>query len=318
MTDKLQETQGYVIFIEWDGGKPPSRFYDYMHKQYHLWSRVGDKEEQSPMARRSEKSQGCGVIFQEGAVIVNSLSAAQNISAEARYSGAVAVLMGPLQVREYNLTAQDEKILEGMHKTWGRRGPKSKEGKGRYTIVCFEEADSYEVDLNAPPTNCPFCGGYHIQWHKGERKLAPMPKDGDAETIFDQWVSSRFQAGQAEPIFEIPLHSPSSDDVNIHADFKADEKIDQVIDFVKQNVDPLKAHKPASGNKIVNLMHAIDIAYLTTRMERKDRVGRRTQALVRYYQNGGMREFPINPPENSLDLVDLAGHGNGDWDWVLK
>lgn len=139
-TSTPEQMNGFIVLIEWDGNKPPTRWYSFLAR-YGLnigQGGVGDKfanagkgDRISPIARRmaGKNSNPYGVAFQEGAIVVNSGDMARRLASNARYFGATSVSIGSVSLNPYSMTPEDEQALSYALAVTSKRGPKASQKK---------------------------------------------------------------------------------------------------------------------------------------------------------------------------------------------
>lgn len=193
----------WIVLIEWDGLQPPGSYYRRMEG---LGFKVRGDEELGPLVRRSE---GKGVIFQEGAVITASESVARTIGILAleeakRYYGEelegkdgrqhhMTVSIGRCDLLDHlQMTRSDAQVLDRINTAMGRRGPKPQ--TQIWTISCMECGQANEEETHTP-LNCPHCGGLLIHARRGTT-VAYADPGGD---VFGAWLRTRFAGPHWEP-----------------------------------------------------------------------------------------------------------------------
>lgn len=272
--------------VEWDGKTPPTTWYSRLHGMG-LWVR-GNKDT-SPIERRACNA---GVVYQEGSIIVKSESLAHTLASMAYSMGAKTVSLGSFAVDTFYMSPTDQAALEKISTAWSRRGPKSHEDEGIYTITCTEQAATFEVDLREKPMTCPDCGSLAIQWRRGIRRNV-QPRTAK-ESAFDFWAGTRF-IGIAYEIPNVDLdgetHLPPT---GLNEQAQAVEKFYATLpQYVKDSNIELVAR-------------VLDIAYSLQSASRERRIAVRLAALNEYYASGGDKTFAVNP-STAIDLVDVAG-----------
>ena len=291
MDTQNQECKGYIILIEWDGAKPPTRWYTTLGR-YGL--KISGNKDTSPQTRRASTR---GVVFQEGTSIVNSDSLARTLASDARTMGAKTVMIGNIDAKNFQMSEQDKRTLEQITAVTSKRGPKNKTEEGRYIIHCYEEAKTHVIDLREAPVVCPECGSLRIQWWKGDpRKVAPY--DPKKYYLQDYWTATRFDSNGR---YEIPMVYSNSKLPEIPGIGKFDQGIqNDIVQTYKFATD----HTQELENKTA--LRAMDVAYNLQHLDDEARLNRRINALREYYQGGGNTNYPmaISP---SIDMVDLAG-----------
>lgn len=270
----------YAVIVEWDGGKPPSRWYSRLHA---LAARVrGDKTVSDIFARRSDK----GVILQEGAIIVPTESLARVLAVMARNMGAASVQVGEIQFAPYLAPSEtDRAVAERINDIMGRRGPKPP--KTDYTTVCPECLAVSHVESGYPPLTCPRCHGTAISVRPG------FPRSylyaGGLPGEF--WLHSRFAHGEWEPSLIAPQGAPPP-----------------VVrgDAVAEQVAAIRL--PSAMLTDVRLAcRALDAVYIAvTRWPMEKRIAARSRAAAEYALVNRGKRLPFNIYPITPDLLDAA------------
>ena len=295
MDTQNQECKGYIILIEWDGAKPPTRWYTTLGR-YGL--KISGNKDTSPLTRRASTR---GVVFQEGTIIVNSDSLARTLASDARTMGAKTVMIGNIDAKNFQMSEQDKRTLEQITAVTSKRGPKNKTEEGRYIIHCYEEAKTHVIDLREAPVVCPECGSLRIQWRKGEpRKVAPY---SDKQSITGYWIATRFDEHGR---FETPMTYSNSKMPECPEVDKFEQGTINNIGQVKQFV---ATHDHILDPK--SMLRAMDCVYCLQRLDDEARLNRRINALRNYYQQpGNDKPYPFAVDPLSVDMVDVAGADN--------
>lgn len=101
-----------VVVIEWNGKKPSSTFYNRLHS-YGLYSRSPKQADQEfsllewrASQRGSKKHESSrGVILQEGLIVVNSLTLAEDIARWAKHENKAALVqIGHMTVSDFTMS----------------------------------------------------------------------------------------------------------------------------------------------------------------------------------------------------------------------
>lgn len=290
-----QECKGYIILIEWDGAKPPTRWYTTLGR-YGL--KISGNKDTSPLTRRASSR---GVVFQEGTIIVNSDSLARTLASDARFMGAKTVMIGNIDAKNFQMSEQDRHTLENITAVTSKRGPKNKTEEGRYIIHCYEEAKTHVVDLREAPVVCPECGSLRIQWRKGDpRKVAIF--NPQVHDLFTYWLSTRFTT---KGRFEIPMTYSNSKmpPMPVTDDFEQgiQNAITQVTHFTAKNAETIDGDGKA-------ILRAMDVAYCLQQVDDEARLNRRINALRQYYQQpGNNKTYPFAVDPLAVDMIDVAG-----------
>jgi len=295
---ETQERRGYMVTIEWDGSKPPTRWYTYLaSRQLNTRRNNGTTDNNSPVGRRASDA---GVCFQEGAIIVNSDSLARDLASRAYSCGAVSVMIGVLDMRVFKMTTADEQALDKITTVSSRRGPKPKSEEGRYTVHCFEECETFEVDMRERPLACPHCHGLRIIWWKGSKTTVPA-FDAQSHDISKYWLATRFDKHGR---FSIPKTDdratmPSNPDISTFEQ-GVQNGIGITMDFVH------KFAEQVDGDGL-EIIHAMDLAFSSNELSKEARQTQRIRALQAYYAGGGTTEYRMSHHDLKVDIVDIAG-----------
>ena len=291
-----------VVLIEWGGKKPSSTFYNRMHA-YGLYSREpeSDKAEFSLMDWRASRNghnksdAHRGLILQEGAIMVSSVRLANDIAGWAKAEGCLFVHIGHMVTKEFSMSAKDQKAFEALQKNIGKRGPKRQAEIGKYAVTCMSEVKTYQVDLEATPFMCPYCGGSNIVARMGEVNHFQLDFEGSPE---DYWKRTRFASGS----FEIP-------------EMSRNEKGKPVAKSPKLTVPeiglPSLINLPISlqercSEDIQTYWHLLDIAFCVSQYSEVQRLDGRLLVINSFIVSGGTRPMSFNPPKDGVDLIDLT------------
>jgi Zn finger protein HypA/HybF involved in hydrogenase expression len=290
-----------IVLIEWGGKKPSTTFYNRLH-DYGLRSRVENYAEQTLLEARAnfhgkkKRDESRGMIFQEGAIIVNNLSLARTIAQLAKQNGAVAVHVGNVTTMDFKMSEKDYKAFEALQSAQSKRGPKVAIETGKYSVTCFDEADTYVVDDTSLPMMCPNCGSSNIQARMGQRKKFNTPKAEfhGVDGLFDWWGRTRFAKGT----FEIPI-----------------DVLDNQVQFPSPQMSAVHDFKiPKFGNlagmslqtTINEGLHLFDVCYCLSKMNEVDKQSKRILILNAYIMNGGEDFFSMASEKDKVDIIDLA------------
>lgn len=212
----------HLVVAEWDGKKPPNRFYQRRSRMGINVRGDDPKKKKSILERRMTfveetddgkfmKSMndlgGGAVIVQEGTVLCESYSLARQYAALSMEEGARLVL-GPLSVNIdesslFTLEQGDIDSLSRLHSVHGKKGRPTGD-KHDFVVCCMEEAKSYIVPDVRDVTNCPNCHGANIRRRMGNAipSFQPYPRKKvvDPFDLFGYWVATRFTQG----VYETP------------------------------------------------------------------------------------------------------------------
>jgi hypothetical protein len=293
--DESNERTGLVVSIEWDGLKPPTRWYTYL-AQNGLSTCKGDSKDVTPLTRR-HKSFGRGLAIQEGMIVVESHTLANRLAYMAKSYGAKVVMIGTLHVEAYIASENDVRTFDAVSKVESKRGPKVKAEAGEYTITCLEEGTTVTVMMDGKPYQCPHCAGTRIQYHMGKAPVVKTFNPGE-HSIDKYWLATRFATGK----FEIPT---TSDDAELpeQPNLTNDSQkfhVATVMKFVAKHAEDIDG----SG---LEILRAMDAAYCIQQAETGERLTRRIEVLREYYANGGTADYKMSVDPLAVDIADVAG-----------
>jgi Zn finger protein HypA/HybF involved in hydrogenase expression len=294
----MNQDSGYIITIEWDGQKPPTRWYTFLAK-YGLNTRQGSKDT-SPIARRASTS---GVAFQEGTIIVHSDSLARQLATLAYSMNAKSVMLGTITMGQFKMTQEDQHALEVISAQTGKRGPKAKENEGRYVIHCYEEGKTRVADLREAPLACPHCHGLRISWWRGEARKV-MPFNAQEHDLDKYWVSTRFDENGR---FSIPMTSNAITQLETVDEKKLSQGAQNNVYIVRRFVHNFAEKIDGNG---LEILQAMDMAYCVQELPTKVRQDKRIKAMLDYYASGGEEAYEMRLDPTDVDIVDVASMDN--------
>lgn len=284
-----------VLIIEWDGDRPPTRWYNRLHK-LGLTTR-GDKEI-SPLARREGRS---GVISQEGALVLNTDSEARALGHLAEELGAKAVTIARMEVEELGMTQQDQLVMNRIQSTLGRRG--RPETPKNWLVTCLDEMRSYE-EWGRWPVNCKHCGSFHIATHEGNQVTGAL----SGKTLLDQWRGSRFTTGS----FEEPIIDPAG--IELTAD--KIELVPEYRDVVKKLENSTLAYEVNAALALGAISQEKAFRYLdygiaSLRLDPTVRVHNRLHGIEKHFMAGGNEDgINIKGKADDVDRFDIQFFGD--------
>jgi hypothetical protein len=282
----------HLLLIEWDGGKPPTRWYNRLAR-LGLTSRRGEKQanhDKSPLLRRLEKN---GVVAQEGALFVSSESLARTLGQEARLMGARSVMLTQAKIKEIvDASPQDKKAHQMMEKEFGTRGRPSKTKPQVFYVICHEEKVIHKTDGEV--FRCPVCGSNYIET-VGEKAM-PVLKPDLSKGLVSAWQGMRIATGR----FLINLTS----DTGI-----------QAVSIPPTASNPAKAAiEFFYNNKLLSLEECLRcLDFMEEESDERARVGlekvneNRIKAITYYFQEGGDDSGISIAPTSLIDVFDVAG-----------
>ncbi len=294
-----------LVLIEWDGSRPPTTWYNRIHK---LGIFVGSKDTRSPLERRKSQrpqrdSDGRifeAVAFQEGAIVVDDMITARTLAHLAKQEyGAKSVMVADLSPEELYVTPQDQAILEHIHGTLGRRGrPTSKQ---KWVVFCREEMMAYEWE-GVEPYACPSCGSLHITWRSGEIEKVNV---GGITDLWDAWFAARFLNKTWEWTESDPTALPPTPEQLTQAQEGTQE--DLALSLLKKST----LFKQVAGLDQKTAFTILDKGYRNLSFSDAERQDIRLKNLTQYFSRAnvnleGIRMY-INQDVDALDVLDKIG-----------
>ena len=287
---------GYsILVIEWDGKRPPTRWYNRLHKLGLITS--GDKEI-SPMARREGRS---GVVSQEGALILNTESEARALAHLATDLGAKAVTLGHMEITELSMSREDQIVMNRIQSTLGRRG--RPETPKNWVVTCLDEMISYEV-WGQWPVHCKTCGSFHVSIHEGNQVTGSL----SGTDLWSQWSRSRFMTGTFEnPVIVaggLPLKSEAIEIVNEYRG---------TVEILKNSALTFQVYSALSLGNIteVEALRFLDYGLASLKLPAEKRSHNRLKGIEKYFLAGGAEDniiLTIKPTE--VDAFDINVFGS--------
>lgn len=303
------ESGYWVVMVEWDGGRPPTKWYNRL-SALGLNSRVKPKETdtENPMKRRYDD--GAGVTFQEGALILEQESTARMLEHLAISLGAKSAMTGFFKPVNSSLSNEDALVMAKVKSTLAKRGrPPVKQ---EYVISCRDCGHTSTAEVTRP-VNCPQCGSFLFWQRVGSRvKL----HDYRGLSLFENWLYTRFETGN----WEVPVIDPSNKDLpnpKLTNKKQAYESIidPKALDIVKKlEKSPLakQVHGAFYTTQRIDreqAMRLLDAGFLSQfrdpEKSRRDRI----RAITDYIERGGkMDGVPLYSPEvDKFDCYTIVG-----------
>lgn len=309
----------YQVVVEWDGGgkdkkrgKPPTKFYQRAHELgFIVRGSLPKSESPEPLARRLVQKDAGGespfytLVINEGAYITNNKRIAERLAAAARDCGAPVVIEGRFLVdRHQTVGDKDVHALKLTMNKEAKRGRRFAAEAGRYVVTCLDELQSYAVELDEAPTECPICRSYRIIGRKGNPNTYLRPKT--IKDTFDFWRRTRFSMGH----FEIPRIAESGKGEAIPAEAPPSSL---TFDLPKVNEATLPASFKAELKKNVDLsIRLYDVLYRIFqrgKVAKEQRIIERDRILSAYIEARGEDDNPyriVPPRDGSVDIIDLC------------
>ena len=286
----------YSLIIEWDGNRPPTRWYNRLQA---LGLFIRGSKEQTPLARRKSPT---GVVHQEGALFLESLSQAKTLALLARDMGAVTVTIGETRILDMMMSMEDRAALARIRATLGRRGRPPKEDYFSTTCRdCLHTVESYGQE----PPNCVLCGSFRISVRVGKRVRI---KEITGDTLMRQWLNSRFVTGSWE---EPELVQDGADTKQVEyndLDVQVQTAIHNVLGVSRGGTTLLSQLSDALKNDRVDQKKALrylDVAYRVVQLDIRERLDQRAHAIADWYRKGNTQEVSLFVDEENVDAFDL-------------
>jgi len=271
----------YIVLIEWDGAKPPTKWYRRMESIGATAARDKDPDKNlTPLERRMSKAfsgEDKSVLFQEGAILCSSLSFAYIAYQYAVRLGASAVALYNAAPMETKLEPQDEECFIKIEKKLSRTGkPPSKTNPPTpWIVTCMEEAATFlKEDESYYVVNCPNCMGGNIRSRPGDTLNEYAIPQGD---VFDAWKRHRFVTGE----FEVAMVGNKQPPKNVSI---TDQKEADTVREIAQAGNVLASI--AKMPKLIALTTLDAIFAARTHISDDARRDARSRSVVRLYQKG--------------------------------
>src|SRR3990167_9314034 len=298
----------WLILIEWDGLKPPTRYYNRLHSLAIFVS--GDKK-QSPIERRLH-SQGSAVVAQEGSVLCSSESLARTIALLAQECGAKYVAVGQVDLHtkigeKLKVSEQDRQALARIESILGKRGrPPAEEDAQMFAVTCLEEIRGYDHHTQVILA-CPGCGGMLFKCRPG--KIATyVYRDG--ENVLDWWRKSRFINGHFEYAYAKNTNGKGTKHLPNDTPIIGNEVEKNVADVLAKSdlywLDLVKS-VPSLFQSVVSILDGIFIsrAYVSPETRQRDRVATITHIIIKYRTVDASR-FQLAERDDRYDILDAS------------
>lgn len=285
-----------IVLVEWDGGVPPTKWYNRL-KSFGLF--VSGNKDQSPLDRRLSHK-GEGVIFQEGAILVPQEGTAKVLACLATECGARAVSIGHITLTDdIGLTANDKAALDRVQAVLGKRGRPVPSAD--WAVVCYDCLETNSVN-GRQPVSCPHCSSFHIKIRQG----FPVITYDTNDDVYTAWQKQRFLTGSYErPILDINSAEKMTPEFQVLTEFKTISTLDtlancEIISKIIQAV--LRNDLP----RWVALSW-LDAAYCTLfDTPSSERQNNRIQAIAKYFEKGGTDYTKsLNAKQGEVDFLDI-------------
>lgn len=293
----------YIVLIEWDGNHPPRKFYRRLHRRA---MRVRGDMDLGPIKRRAvgaKEDKPKALIFQEGAIISESRSAATQIYILARdmidelykegeVQGSPAVHMARMEWgKTMTRDPRDQRMAAKLEAKFSKPGrPPNPEA---YVVTCQECGTVSAVETH-DPVGCPSCMGFEIMSRKGDLKAYADP----GGSVLKAWIRTRFSGSHFEPKdltgTEDPPEKPRI----------GSQKDQEIVDLMAASSNLWPLLDTMDRDMALDYLDAIYLGRRYDRQETRDR--RRAEITVQYLMRVN---DPVNAPlvEGDPDLVDASG-----------
>jgi hypothetical protein len=189
----------YIVVIEWNGLKVPTSWYNFL-KKLGIAQVRGSFSAASPVAGRADMDERGAVIAQEGAILCGSRSLANQLADEASKQGAGMVLVGTIDIENYDMTPEDLSVVNRIYNTMHRRGrPVAGETEDQdWAVTCYECGTGGKVNNMRRVLNCPNCKGFKLYAVPGDHDKFALPQGLNPEDHprIELWIRYRFPRGR--------------------------------------------------------------------------------------------------------------------------
>ena len=291
----------WLVIIEWDGAKPPTRFYDRMHG-IGLYVR-GNKDE-SPLQRRADMNLRAArggdpaIICQEGAVVCGHESTARLVYQEAEFCGAKAVQLHNCNAVTWSLSTEDARAFKRIEDTFGKRGrPSIETVKQDWVVTCFEHAASFPMQDAVYAEHCPECSGTRVRSRPGVEEHYKVPS-GD---VFEAWKRHRFVNGT----FERPIADDTAKEPPKQTS-QDDDKEAATVRKIAANKDLIARLAKLKRESALAVLDAIFCSrtYISDTARKENRI----RTVVALYEKGiKPTEVGLLEMKDAVEFVDASG-----------
>lgn len=286
----------YVLTVEWDGGRPPTTWYNRLAK---IGFFVRGDKEVSPLTRRFH---GGGVVCQEGSYFCNQLSQARTLGQLARQHGAKVVTVMEAEIVDMEMTEADAVALERIQAILGKKG---RSPALAWVVSCHDEMKSYATGVRKQPVCCPACGSTRISTREGAKNTVSLT----GKTIWDKWFNSRFCSGNwEEPDYQedAPAYQASLDAISTSHYVDANRL--QTTHLCQQ----VKEYLEAGDISLDLALRILDCGFALLRRDTEYRLKARIRGLTYLIKIGwDVTSFRMAVEENDLDAVDVVDFEKG-------
>ena len=289
----------FIVVIEWDGNKPPTRWYNRL-RELNIAIR-GDKSI-SPMKRRAfSGKEGVGTVPQEGTIITQSESLARSLAGLASSLDAKSVKIGQSDLIDMFVTTDDAKIMQSIENVLGKRGRRSPE-LFDWAVTCLEECRTYMVHQKKYVICCPMCSATRIKKYKGDALDLVVPSVEDVKSHYEAWLRHRFSNGEYSIPLETANATPADTDVVVDDLNLIHEKLS-----VKAIDDAKEFHKLVAKLPRREAFEVLDATFAARAYFTKDaRKERRIRVVTELLEKGvGALEVSLIEKQKA-DLLDIG------------
>jgi len=207
-------TGSYIVIVEWDGRRPPTKWYNRL-ASIGLFVRGSDAaKETSPIARRYQcsGSHSRAVIVQEGMIITPDEHTAHLVFGWAHQMGARHVSIGTAQFANHYASEMDMDVIKKFETQFGlnKRGRTQQPDKEITTAVVVCETCGHTEQRKAPSSrgrqtvNCASCHSSNVTVRLGKKHTVRFPSSENASR-FEMWARQYLWA-QSIPLKDAPAY----------------------------------------------------------------------------------------------------------------
>lgn len=286
----------YTVLIEWDGNRPPTRWYNRLHR---LGLSIRGDKEKSPIQRRQSLE---GVVHQEGAIVCKTESQAKALGYLASELGAKAVSITLAETISMEMTPADERVMNNLQAILGKRG--RPEIPGNWIINCHDEGHTHPYQ-GRRPVQCKACGSMLIGLREGEMIRVKLT----GKTPFERWFNSRFVTGGWEEPVVVADDADDPEAISTPADYGTVSPENRAYIHTLQTstlmaqIDKALAHGIITEREALRLM---DCGLMSIRRDPARRLTDRINGITAWFKRGGEQNgllLTVDPGD--VDALDV-------------
>lgn len=315
-TDLKTRKEWWQLVIEWDGQRPPTKWYRRMNELAGKVRGDGDKSKGVIERRLTDEmveivtpdgteTVAAGLIVQEGCILCESRGLAELLAAYIQTEVAPMVerqptlWLGKAELStEFVVNQRDRQLINRIENVLGRRGKKPDEAT--HAVACHECADVYLVDApKGMVVNCPRCRGPLINVRVGT--IARFADDGD--DIVALWKRTRFFGPHWERArLDGKTPAPAVDALMMS------ERDEDMVDLIEASPDLLDiVRQIAQDDSREDAMGVLDAIFLARRShDPQVRLENRVAAIQRYVMTGGNMMNVVIAETPTADIIDAS------------